>query len=354
MEKLKIFGVPWHTGHQYELAKLPFVERYDLLIEPYKKGWAYSQRPFPEKCRYVTHYKEGEYDFALLHLDQQCIYDPSKGDRIGKGRIYKELNEQIQDIPKVVIMHQTPYHDKYDCNQVVEYFTNAIGNNLCVVNSHKSVEQWGFGEPIIHGLDPDEWWDLPKEPRCTIVQSPAGMEKAYRRTFLHNVIRLLEDRKVPVYWVGTNIKFDNFDQYRDFLGRSLVFLQGTWQSPMPRSRTEAMHSGCCIVTTPYHGADSFIDSGDFKDGKILWNDKTNGFLTSQEEIKDPRVMDNPEKTADLIAELIHNQPNVALEVGQRGKCTAEQMFNQHKFTQQWIEYLVKHKLLNKSWLHYYG
>jgi len=74
MKKFKVFGVPWHTSHQYNLAKLPFIEHYDLLINPYRR-WSEEARPFPKKCRWVTHYEPGYYDFAILHLDQQAIYD---------------------------------------------------------------------------------------------------------------------------------------------------------------------------------------------------------------------------------------------------------------------------------------
>lgn len=331
MKKFKVIGVPWHTAHQYELAKLPFIGQYDLIINPWRY-WGDSQRPMPKNMNYVTHYEKGKYDFAILHIDQQSIYDPQNNDRISKGRLYIELNELITDIPKIVINHMTPFHDKYETPYVIDFIKKQVGDNFMVTNSFEAAKQWGWGYPIHHGIEIDEWWDLPKEPRAVVALSPAGMEKAYRRIFLHTVMRLLKDMGVPFFWIGADKKFNSFDDYRDFLGRSLVYFNPTWQSPMPRSRTEAMLSGCCIVTTPYQDADSFI-----KDGE-------NGFLTSMEQIRDPRVMDNPNFAANLIKRLVLDEPEKALAVGKKGRESARAIFNSNAFSTRWKNMLIEAKI----------
>jgi len=332
VKKLKVFGVPWHTAHQYEIAKLPFVETYDLLINPYR-GWAEQHRPMPSNLRLVTHYEEGKYDFAILHVDQQCIYDPEKGDRISKGRLYMEVNDLIQDIPKIVINHMTPFHDKYETHDVVRKIKELIGDNTMVVNSHTAREQWGWGNVIIHGMDVDEWWDLPKEPRAIVTLSPAGMNKAYRREFLFSVQRLLREMGVPLVWVGVDEKFKTFDEYREFIGRSLVYFNPTWQSPRPRARTEAMLSGACCVTTPYQDADTYIVDG------------VNGFLTTKMTPTDPRILDSPKYTADLIKRLVMDDTDEAYRIGQAGKKTARELFSKENFANQWIKLLEKKGIL---------
>ena len=83
MKKYNVIGVPWHVGHQYELANMPFIGQYDLLINPYRV-WGDKSRPMPDNMKYVTHYEKGKYDFAILHVDQQCI-----SNSIGKGLLYK-------------------------------------------------------------------------------------------------------------------------------------------------------------------------------------------------------------------------------------------------------------------------
>lgn len=324
---LSVFGVAWHVAHQFELAKLPMFETYDLIINPYR-SWGESHRPFPEKMKWVTHYEKGKYDLAIFHVDQQSIYNLEQGDRIHKGKLYMELREEIgDDIPIVTINHMTPFHDKYDSPYVVKFIKEMVAGTFMLTNSKEAAVQWGFGHPVIHGMEPSEWWDLPKEPRVVTVLSPAGMDKAYRRTFLITVKRLLEEMGVPFTWINVDKKMSSFDEYREFLGRSLVFFMPTWQSPMPRARTEAMLSGCCVVSTAYQDADTFI-----KDGE-------NGFLTSRFKIMDPRVMDNPEATAKLIKRLVFDNPEEALRVGQVGKKTAQELFSPKKFEEQWREVL---------------
>lgn len=278
--------------------------------------------------KWVTHFEKGKYDLAILHVDQQSIYDPEKGDRIHKGKLFMEIRSVIgNDCPIIVINHMTPFHDKYESPYVVDFIKKMTQGCYMICNSFEAAKQWGWGKAVIHGMEIDEWYDLPKEPRAVTVLSPAGMEKAYRRIFLHTVKRYLDELGVPFFWVGVDRKFDSFQAYKEFLGRSLVFFNPTWQSPRPRARTEAMLSGACVVTTPYQDASSFITNGE------------NGFLTSKFEIKDPRVMDNPKSTADLIKMLVIDKPELAIEIGKRGKETARKLFNSQEFSRQWGDVL---------------
>ena len=325
--KLKVFTVPWHVGHQHELAKLPWMGSYEFLINPYRV-WGTQSRPFPDNAKWVTYFKKNYYDLAILHIDQQSIYDPEKGDRIHKGKLFMEVRKTIgNDCPVVVINHMTPFHDKYESPYVVEFIKKMVGNDLMICNSYEATKQWGWGETILHGLEVNEWFDLPKEPRAITVLSPAGMEKAYRRIFLVTVKRLLDDMGVPFSWVGVDTKRNSFEDYREYLGRSLVYFNPTWQSPRPRARTEAMLSGCCVVTTPYQDAKMFI-----KDG-------VNGFLTSN--IEKGNLMDNPEVTAKIIKRLVIDEPELALKVGQEDKRTAEKLFNKESFEKQWERIINK-------------
>lgn len=217
----------------------------------------------------------------------------------------------------------TPFHDKYDTDYVVNYFKRETKGMYMVCNSNTAVTQWGWGHAVIHGMDIDEWYDLPKEPRAVTALTPAGMEKAYRRIFLHTVKRYLDEEGVPFYWIGVDKRFDSFEAYRNYLGRSLVYFNPTWQSPRPRSRTEAMLSGCCVVTTPYQDADTFIEDG------------VNGYLTSKVAVKDPRIMDNPRYAADIIKKLIIDEPLKAVEIGKKGRETARKLFTLDNFISQW-------------------
>ena len=319
--KIRIFGHPWHLAHQYSLSNLPFLE-WSWLIQ--------YRRPYSKRSRgdfmtnWVTHYEKGKYDVAVLHLDQQCIEDEIW--ERGKGKLYKELSEVITDIPIIVIMHGTTYYpEKFSREEIVEKVKAIIGKNTMVVNSNQCAKDFGFGTPIIHGLDPKDWWDLPKEPRVVTMISPGGLDKYYDRALLAAVKEELEERDIFLCHITVDWESKDFDDYRNFLGRSLLYFMPAKDSPMPRSRTEAMLSGCCVLTTPWQDAGDFIEHG------------VNGFIVGDEATGIAR---NPKAIADLIEELL-NDPKRALEVGQRGKETAIKIFSKERYEQNWADLLSK-------------
>jgi len=344
MKKLKIFDVPWHIGHQYEQLKFPFAEWYWLmqprrqynetprgdlvyrdegfqegtLVPAWVKRLMDKNRPLPLGMgfNWVPYYEPGKYDVAILHLDQQCL-EQSLLER-GKGSVYREMNAAIKDIPKIVVMHGTPYYPEMFANSqdMITKVKELVGDNYFVVNSHRAAEQWGFGKTIIHGMDPNEWFDLPKEPRVVTMVSPGGLDMYYDRTFLEHTREALREKGISHCHITVDFQAKNWEEYRDFLGRSLIYFNPTKESPMPRSRTEAMLSGCCVITTPHQDADRFI-----KDGE-------NGFIC-------PR---NPQYVADLVHELLNNY-DTAIKIGQAGKKTALELFDHKRYQRDWEEYL---------------
>lgn len=342
MDKVRILDQAWHLAHQYELLKLPNVE-WDWLIQ-HRRGFSITPRGEmikDFKINLVPHYEKGKYDLAILHLDQQCL-EESLWDR-GKGSLYRELNEVITDIPKVVIMHGTPYYPEvFECDiteenysqlgftkdqigmssKLINTFKEIAGNNTVICNSNQAVKQWGIGSSIIHGMDPKEWWDLPKEPRVITMISPGGLDKYYDRVFLGAVKEELAERNISLCHITVDAQFKNWDEYRDFMGRSLIYFNPTKESPMPRARTEAMLSGCCVLTTPHQDADTFIEHG------------KNGFIVKR----------NPAEVADMIEELIHDY-KLAVKIGQEGKKTAMERFSMERYQKDWADLI--YKLTNK-------
>lgn len=336
---IKIFSLPWHVAHQHELLKLNsengFPFEWTYLVQHTRK-WGEQFRPMPKHLKWVPYYEPGKYDLALLHVDQQCLIP-----ELGKSIVFKEIRSQIKDIPIIVINHGTTvYPERFMQMAMLDGYKETekdgeewakrkmkellVGVSAMVVNSHQAKEMWGWGETIIHGLDPDEWFDLPKEPRSVTVLSPSGIgNKYYGRLLLEETRNILREKYgISHLWVGDDvggIEFaSSFDMYREMLGKSLVYFNPTFGSPMPRSRTEAMMSGCCIVTTKHHDVESFI-----KDGE-------NGFI----------VNDNPEESAEVIASLIFDYRR-AVKVGQEGKKTAIELFNGKRFRQDWVNLIEK-------------
>ena len=331
MKKIRIFSAPWHAGHQWELFKLPNTQ-WTFLINNVRRWHDDKKRPYEPASRpeppveWVTYYEKGKYDLAILDIDQQCISADIAG---GKKQLYEHINKVISDIPKIVINHGTPYWPEYFTKEQIinggtvmmrgkpKYISGIkkmVGSNYMISNSKQARDAWGWGDYIIHGLDPDEWWDLTKEPRVITVLSPAGLDKYYNRELLMRLKGILRDEYAITHvQIGLDFKSKSFDDYRYILGTSLLYLNCTFDSPMPRSRTEAMLSGACILTTPYHGGDWVVEGG--KSGFIIGND--------------------PYKIAALINELIENRYQQAIKIGQRGKERAKKILSKERFQQDW-------------------
>lgn len=329
MKRINIFGHLNHLSHQYDMLKLAkkYPVKFHYLENNVRKWSRFAHRPnptqflSPEEFEWVYYYEPGKYDVAILHVDQQHV-NPN----IGKGFLYKHLNEVIKDIPKIVINHGTPMYDEmYDENTVINGgksydrsgtlqevvgMKDLIGDNFMVVNSYDAVERWGWGYPIIHGMDKDEWWDLPKEPRAVMMISPGGLDKYYNRSLITYIKGHLKDKAgVDLIHISKSHIPHDWDDYRELLGRSLFYINPTLDSPMPRARTEAMLSGCCILTSRYHGAEEFIEHG--KDGFIM--------------------PDNPDSYAQTVKQLMNNHYKSAVEIGQRGKEKAQNLFNLSRY-----------------------
>jgi hypothetical protein len=316
-----------NLAHQYEMLKFPEFQ-FDWLIQ-HRRGYGEMARGELVKrfnINWVDHYEPGKYDLVILHLDQQC-FEKNIMER-GKGSLFRELNEVITDCPKVLIMHGTPYYPELypaknefgeDCDgisqKLIDEFRAAAANCYVVCNSKKAAEQWGIGTPIIHGLDPNEWLDLPKELRIITMIGPAGLDKYYDRQFLQAVKEALAEEGIPHCHITVDWQAKNFDDYRNFIGRSLLYFNPTRESPMPRARTEAMMSGCCVLTTPHQDASDFII-----DGK-------NGFLV-------PR---NPMQIVDLVKQLFANYSK-AVAIGRAGKETALKLFNWDRYHSDWLNF----------------
>lgn len=317
-DKLRVFGVVNHVGNQYEMLKLAdkFPCEFTYLENNVRRWSRFSARPEPDHLNWATHYEPGKYDVAILHVDQQHT-DP----HIGKGQLYRAMNEIITDIPKIVINHGTPMWDEFFTENMVinggEVLSprgkkkhmvgmkELVGDNFMIVNSYESVDRWGWGYPVIHGMDKNEWFDLPKEPRVTISLSPGGLDKYYNRQLLTAIKGEVKERTgLDVWHITVSYEAKDWQDYREVLGSSLIYINPTLDSPMPRSRTEAMLSGCCVLTSPYHGAEDFIEHG------------VDGFI----------VQDNPISYAKAIGTLINECYPEAVEIGQRGKAKAQKLF----------------------------
>lgn len=324
--KLRIFDYLWHTPHQYDLmyALRNDCEFYFCLNV--KTQWENGKRPVPPNLKFVTHYEEGKYDLAILHIDQQVI---SATDR--KRIIYENFNNNITGIPKITINHGCPvltewfkmksfdYSDEQIKEICIRETKLLLGDNIMVVNSHAaaSESEWGFGHPIIHGMNPADWYDLPKEPRVFTAISAGGFDRYYNRTCLHEVSEILANN----YGYTLNHAKLNIDTlsspeaYKKYLGSSLLYFDPSFRTPMNRARTEAFLSGCCVIQVK--------GAHDLERWAI---DRENIIL----------VPDNPPVIAQTIVDFIENRYGEAGQIGQNAKIMAQKEFSPERYRDDWM------------------
>ena len=333
-----------HLSNQYDYIKALKDDCDISWLIQHRRG--YNKMPrgnFLEDLdvKMVDSFDPKKHDVVILHLDQQCL-EESLYDR-GKGSLYRELNEVIQGVPKIVCMHGTPYYpEKMNDIELITKAREVIGSNIMVCNSRMARLQWAYGLEgakmvkkgakdvenlgvpidnifaIHHGMDATMFKDLPKEPRVITMINPGGLDKYYDRTFLRAVKELLAERNIVHCHITVDARFKDFEEYSTFIGRSLLYFNPTKESCMPRARTEAMLSGVCVLTTPWQDADEIIEHG------------KNGFIIPRE----------PEKVADLIEHLILDY-KTAIAIGQNGKETAKKLFTYERFREQWLEVFME-------------
>ena len=340
-KRLNIFKSPWHTGHDHDLieAMKEFAD-FGLLIN-YTRRWDEKNRPIPKNCKWVTHFEKDKYDLVILNIDQQCS-NLNLNKAILPRHMKKSVRALDKNVPIIFINHGTPVYpeifedgikeNNYVSEVLKKEILEIVSPDFMVVNSHQAKEEWGYkkSETIIHGMSPKEWcYFKDKELRVATFISQAGIgDKYYNRSFLVEVMdELKEHYGISLQWINTPNCFfaKNIMEYKEFLGKTLIYFNPTFASPMPRSRTEAMLSGCCIVTTKAHGADKFI-----KDGE-------NGFLVPH---------DNVQYAAKLIAKLMDNY-KLAKQIGEMGRAQALKIFSRDRYREDWKKLLINLKIIKK-------
>jgi glycosyltransferase involved in cell wall biosynthesis len=331
-KKLKILKSPWHLAHDYDLMMaLKDVADFDLLIN-YTRRWDTKIRPFPKNAKWVSHIEKGKYDLAILNIDQQCS-NPRLNKSVLTQNMKQVIKEQEPDLPIVFINHGTPVYPEtypdtsakegYISKQLRYEILKIVGDDYMVVNSHQAQKDWRKGTAIIHGMDKDEWYfSDAKEPRVATFISVAGIgDRYYNRSFLAETIDYLKMKHgIYLQWINTPgcFKAKDIEDYKQYLSKTLIYFNPTYASPMPRSRTEAMLSGCCIITTRSHDAEEFIIEGH------------NGFFVPH---------DNYEYAGDLIAKLMKEKYQIAKQVGRNARETAIQKFSRERYRDDWINFL---------------
>jgi len=328
-KKYKVFTTNWHVMHFYDLFNALEKDCEFYVCHNTNKQWYHNSRPLPKNAHPVSYFEKDKYDFAILDVDQQLI-NPD----LGKTKVFVDFNKTVQGLPKVIINHGSPVYPEFfkkDNNQMpndeaqrqtIEMMKELVGDTPMVLNSFEgsTEREWGWGTPIWHGMNPNDWLDLPKEPRIFTALSPGGCDTYYNREMMNQVSYILEDRySHKLWWAKVNTDTGHsFDEYRKFLGSSLIYLDTSFRTPMNRARTEAMLSGSCIVQVEgAHDLERFAKPGD---NMIL-------------------VPNDAEQIASILVDLIENQYEDCIAIGKRGKETAKEIFNYKRYRDDWLNFI---------------
>jgi hypothetical protein len=294
---LKILKYPWHIGHDYELCKLD--AQYFFLADT-SRSWATQQRPVPANLRFVSSLATPETDLMILHVDQWILNEPAK------LRLFQHWRDRYRG-PKVVINHGCNLVD--GCSSAA--MRDLVGDLPVVCNSTTAKKLWALPNSryVRHGMSPDEWPATDySDHRAVVIQAfDVDRHPEYRNA---GGVAAVE-KSVALTWVGRDIRFTNFADYRDFLSHASIYFNPSHASPNPRTRTEAMLCGMTVVTTDSHGESDYIDHG------------VNGYVSN-----------DLDELAECLRELLADR-RLAERVGRAGRETARELFSSDAFLERW-------------------
>jgi hypothetical protein len=333
-EKTIIIGVPWHIGHQYSLCEV-FANYY--MVPNMHRSWVKSSRPFPKNATMIASVAEAERKIdehcsfkqhhnpsfkkwpvvALLHVDQDSLHDPRK------KSIFQELKKSTSHLPQIVINHGVPVSDSYSKEECIEKMEELVGDTAMVVNSHQAAKEWGMGTPIIHGYDPEEFNPRPfheKEAKVITFVSKGGMKKMYQRGFMGEIRSIFKCKGRNFDWISVDSEVTNFEDYKERLSRSAIYLNAYPNSPMPRSRTEAMMSRCLIATCKDHGGEDMVNN----ESGVLFD------------FESARAIDVAERLMALL-----NDYELMGRMADKGYEHALKMFSMQRYKKDWSKMIEK-------------
>jgi glycosyltransferase involved in cell wall biosynthesis len=210
-------------------------------------------------------------------------------------------------VPKILIIHGCNTHDGCSSEQMREFLPDDCH---VVCNTPTALEHWSLPRSryILHGFSPEEWWQTSYElPNVLVVQPKHGRHpEVTNDRFVAQV-----ETKVPITWLGRDVRCGCFDSYRRFLSKSSIFFNPSLASANPRARAEAMLSGLAIVTTASHGEEEYIINGE------------NGFCSNDED-----------ELLDFLLFLTAH-PEEVERIGKNGREMARDLFHIDRFTAEW-------------------
>ena len=251
MKTFRVYGVPWHTGHNHALCAMRHISKYSFQVNPWR-AWNHTNRPWPSKAELVGHFDPSAHDVAILHLDHNIATDHRKRDLL--YGIVETLD--MHGFPRVFINHTVPH------GQPEEAALFDHGHWPMVCNSRQAQREWRERgvrntHAIIHAYPPTMFFCGRHRPfsASVLTYDSGSCDEMYDPQLTQQVLGQLEADGIHVYRLGQGMPFPDFEAYRAALQRHLVFLHTGTGCPMPRTRTEAIMCGAFCVSVRGHDFD---------------------------------------------------------------------------------------------------
>lgn len=252
MTQHRVYGVPWHTGHIHALSEIPCIQSYALQLNPWR-AWSHASRPMWGKLKAVLHFDEDKYDVAILHLDHEALHPDSPKHMLTSAMI----DALPKDFPRVFINHYVPTLPHHP-----EAAKALVGKWPMVCMSWDARDAWGFGQTIHHAYPPKMfdrfiWSEGPVKTPMILGFMPDVPQYEEDAKFAYEVDAALFTRhNTRIKWLGKpGAQCSDFFEFKALLAASSVYVHMHRNSPMPRTRTEAMLSGCTPVSLGEHDFD---------------------------------------------------------------------------------------------------
>ena len=299
--RLRIAICPFDAAYEYELAKLP----HDfVLLGNTHRCWDAQARPLPLRVAYSL--TETEADVLIVGVDQRSV------DALEQVLLLRRLGDHFQGTRIIV------NHDSNACGgQGSEAMRALVQDDLMICASAQAKSQWDVPRTymIRRGYDPAEWPRTNYSRGNVIAYSHKGEAGRYN----DGAITLISERLgIKVARIGDGFRsFNSFDRYRSFLASSAIFFNPSTAVPESPAMIEAQLCGLAIVTTNAHGEADYIENG------------VNGFASS-----------DLDELTDFV-EYLRRNPLQIENIGERGRATAQRVFNIERFAADWDRVLAE-------------
>jgi glycosyltransferase involved in cell wall biosynthesis len=291
---MRILSFVTHTPHAYDLANALHDSQFDLI-----GTWNEQQRPIPSNVRFMEMPDYGNYDLAIGHVG---------------GETEAIIPTGFDKVPLILISHGAgePFQSNNELKIDPKEIAKSCKDYKVVCCNEKEMNYWkeqGVKNAtwIWHGMK-DEFKQCQYRDKKAIIVNSGGWP------YMNNVPLLEELHKRGIAWMQKDFQINSFEDYKNKLAEYNVYISGTRYSSFPRSRSEAMHAGLCVLTTHNWDEDKFFIPGKNPNMFLVENDA-----------------DNIMQTYNSIS------LNLIEEVGKHGQQTAKDAFGLDKYRASWLK-----------------